>query len=282
MTVCWSCNTSQPKGLIEGVNNFIKTNNIYFKKMYLTAFSNHLFCSVRNFNKYQQQIFLNETCIHTHMFKNRIPKFMLVPSGSERVFLRMSTDFSSSSFRIILPMLDCICITNITVMIIKLHLALPCTPPYPSSTYRNVMAIKRKTLNYKKYSWFIQDKLQTVNDFNLTRVYWCGTVMLLSGESILQYISFMWIASSHLYDWSWVFWYRFLYILINKVFKIGTVFIAICVFWTFLVHFVGLNYELSQHCKVPWYYLVSWWFSVYSIVRCLWYGVAHHWPIFVG
>lgn len=170
--------------------------------MYLTVFSNHLFCSVWNFNKYQQQIFLNETCIHTHMFKNHIPKFMLVPSGSERVFLRMSTDFSSSSFRIILPMLDCICITNITVMIIKLHLALPCTPPYPSSTYWNVMAIKRKTLNYKKYSWFIQDKLQTVNDFNLTRVYWCGTMMLLSGESILQYISFMWIASSHLYDWS--------------------------------------------------------------------------------
>ncbi len=40
-----------------------------------------------------------------------------------------------------------------------------------------------------------------------------------------------------------------------------------------LIHFVEINYKLTQYCMVSWYYLVSWYFSWYSIVRHF-YGIV--------
>ncbi len=40
-----------------------------------------------------------------------------------------------------------------------------------------------------------------------------------------------------------------------------------------LIHFVELNFKLTQYCMVSWYYLVSWYFSWYSIVRHF-YGIV--------
>ncbi len=40
-----------------------------------------------------------------------------------------------------------------------------------------------------------------------------------------------------------------------------------------LIHFVELNFKLTQYCIVSWYYLVSWYFSWYSIIRHF-YGIV--------
>ncbi len=40
-----------------------------------------------------------------------------------------------------------------------------------------------------------------------------------------------------------------------------------------LINFVELNFKLTQYCMVSWYYLVSWYFSWYSIVRHF-YGIV--------
>ncbi len=41
-------------------------------------------------------------------------------------------------------------------------------------------------------------------------------------------------------------------------------------FWFFFLEF---NFKLTQYCMVSWYYLVSWYFSWYSIVRHF-YGIV--------
>lgn len=99
LSLLWTCRSSS--SVMQ--NGFIKKALNVTTKAFYWAILNHCFGTMCSLSAYAhtQKTKLNNTPLDHHS-----PKCMCVLSGSERVFLRMCTDFSISSFKISLPRLD--------------------------------------------------------------------------------------------------------------------------------------------------------------------------------